>query len=267
MIVSGGSGASGGQLVRTALAQFSQTDIPVVVIPKVQSVGRINCLVEEARTNQGTILHTLVNPDLRRTLIERARLRNVVAIDLIGGVLNRLGTVLQEEPLGVPGLYRQLREDHFKRVEAIEFALAHDDGKRPEDLHSAEIVLTGPSRVGKTPLSMYLSVLGWKVANTPLMVGLSPPEELFQIDPHCVVGLTIDPDHLIAHRRRRQHRLGTSRTSAYFDRAGIEEDLAAARLVFRRGGFPAVDMTDKSIEDGADEAISLLKRRASKESR
>jgi regulator of PEP synthase PpsR (kinase-PPPase family) len=265
VIVSGSSGASGEQLVRTALAQFSEADISVVVVPRVRSVEKIHQLVEDARTNDATILHTLVNADLRRTLIEQARLRNVVAIDLIGRVLTRMENLLHQEPLGVPGLYRQLRVDYFKRVDAIEFAIAHDDGKRPEDLHSAEIVLTGPSRVGKTPLSMYLSVLGWKVANTPLMKDVSPPRELFQINPHCVIGLTIDPDHLLAHRRRRQHRLGAVGKSLYMDPQGIEEDLAAARLVFRRGRFAVVDMTDKSIEDGAEEAISLIKRRAGEE--
>jgi len=261
MIVSGGYGSSGEQLARTALAQFSQAEIPVVIVPHVRSGEEIRKVVEEARTNNGTILHTLVDADLRRILIENARVSNVVAIDLIGRVLGRLAGVLNQEPLGMPGLYRQLREDYFNRVEAIEFTVAHDDGKRPEDLHLAEIVLTGPSRVGKTPLSMYLSVLGWKVANTPLTRQLSPPEELFEIDRRCVFGMVIDPTQLLSHRRRRQNRMGVVGGSSYVDPLGITEDLEAARLVFRRGKFTILDMTDKSVEEGADEVISLIKRR------
>ncbi len=261
LIVSGGYGASAEQLARTALVQFSEADIPIVIVPHVRRVDQIRTVVEQARTCHGTILHTLVDADLRRALAETARVRNVVAIDLIGRLLSRLASVLEQEPLGMPGLYRQLREDYFNRVEAIEFAVAHDDGKKPEDLHLAEIVLTGPSRVGKTPLSMYLSVLGWKVANTPLACNLSPPEQLFEINPRCVFGLIIDPAQLLTHRRRRQQRLGVARRSFYVDPEGIVEDLEAAKLVFRRGGFTVVDMTDKSIEDSADEVISLIKRR------
>jgi regulator of PEP synthase PpsR (kinase-PPPase family) len=261
MIVSGGYGASGEQLARTALAQFSQPDIPVLVIPHVRSKEEIRNAVQEARTNNGTILHTLVDADLRRTLIETARVSNVVAIDLIGRVLARLAGVLDQEPLGMPGLYRQLREDYFNRVEAIEFAMSHDDGKRPEDLHLAEIVLTGPSRVGKTPLSMYLSILGWKVANVPLTRGLSPPEELFEVDRRGVFGMVIDPVQLLSHRKRRQHRMGVASKSSYVDPMGIEEDLEAARLVFRKGRFTVLDMTDKSVEESADEVIGLVKRR------
>ena len=261
LVVSGGYGASGEQLARTALAQFSEAGIPVVIVPHVRSRDQITKVVEEARTSNGTILHTLVDADMRRALIETARVSNVVAIDLIGRVLSRLAGVLDQEPLGMPGLYRQLREDYFNRVEAIEFAVAHDDGKRPEDLHLAEIVLTGPSRVGKTPLSMYLSVLGWKVANTPLTRELSPPEELFNIDRRCVFGMVIDQGQLLTHRRRRQQRLGVIGNSRYVDPVGIAEDVEAARLVFRLGKFSVIDMTDKSIEDSADEVIGLIKRR------
>jgi regulator of PEP synthase PpsR (kinase-PPPase family) len=261
LIVSGGHGASGEQLARTALAQFKDADIPVIIVPHVRTRNQINRVVEEARENRGTILHTLVDADLRRTLTEEARVRNVVAIDLIGRVLARLASVLDQEPLGMPGLYRQIREDYFNRVEAIEFTVAHDDGKRPEDLHLAEIVLTGPSRVGKTPLSMYLSVLGWKVANVPLAETVSPPEALFQVDRRCVFGMTIDPAQLLVHRRRRQQRLGVGGKSPYANLEGIEGDLEAAKMIYRRGNFSVVDMTDKSIEDSADEVIGLIKRR------
>jgi len=260
-IVSGGYGESGNQVAQTALAQFSGADLPIIVVPHVKEESQLREAVERAAAAHGTILHTLVNTSHRVSLIRMARERHVFTIDLIGALLSRLTHILGQEPLGQPGLYRQLREDYFNRVEAIEFTVAHDDGKRPEDLHLAEIVLTGPSRVGKTPLSMYLSVLGWKVANTPLTRQLSPPEELFEIDRRCVFGMVIDPTQLLSHRRRRQNRMGVVGGSSYVDPLGITEDLEAARLVFRRGKFTILDMTDKSVEEGADEVISLIKRR------
>ena len=261
LIVSGGYGESGNQVAQTALAQFSGVDLPIIVIPHVKEESQLKEAVEQATATHGTILHTLVNTSHRVALIRMARERNVFTIDLIGSLLSRLTNVLGREPVGQPGLYRQLREDYFNRVEAIEFTVAHDDGKRIDELSAAEIVLVGPSRVGKTPLSMYLSISGWKVSNIPLTSELAPPPELFTIDRRRVVGLTIDPTQLQSHRKRRQRRLATGGRSAYTDLEGIDQELALARLVFRRGGFPQVDVTERTIEDTADEVIGLIKTR------
>ena len=260
-VVSGGYGESGNQVAQTALAQFSGADLPIIVIPHVKEESQLKEAVERAAAAHGTILHTLVNTSHRVALIQMARERNVVTIDLIGTLLWRLTNILGREPVGQPGLYRQLREDYFNRVEAIEFTVAHDDGKRIDELSAAEIVLVGPSRVGKTPLSMYLSISGWKVSNIPLTSELEPPPELFTVDRRRVVGLTIDPTQLQAHRKRRQRRLATGGRSVYTDLRSIDHELDLARLVFRRGGFPQVDVTERTIEDTADEVIGLVKTR------
>lgn len=261
-VVSGGYGSSGEQLARTALAQFAGVQVPVRVVPHVRSVGEIRRVVEEAASRQGTILHTLVDLELRRAMIRIAREKNAVAIDLMGRLLSRLSNVLEREPIGQPGLYRRLREDHFQRVEAIEFSMEHDDGQKLQELELAEIVLVGPSRVGKTPLNMYLAVQGWKVANLPLILEIPPPPQLFQIDRRRVVGLLVEAEQLLAHRRQRHRRLGTAPSSDYIRPRRIQEEVEYARLIFRRGGFPVVDMTDKPIEESAEEVILLVTRSA-----
>lgn len=260
-IVSGGYGESGNQVAQTALAQFSGASLPIIVIPHIKNEAQLKEAVDRAASTRGTILHTLVNTSHRVALIRLARERNVFTIDLIGTLLSRLTHILGREPVGQPGLYRQLKEDYFNRVEAIEFTVAHDDGKRIGELPGAEIVLVGPSRVGKTPLSMYLSISGWKVSNVPLTADLTPPPELFTVDRNRVVGLTIDPTQLQSHRKRRQRRLSSARRSDYTDLPSIERELELARLVFRKGGFPEVNVTDRTIEDTADEVISLVKTR------
>ena len=259
-IISGGMGASGEQLVRTALAQF-ESDVSVEIVSHVRRIEQIEDVVTRAAAAGGTIVHTLVNADLRRALTRLARDRNVVAIDLMGRLLSRLANVLKREPIGQPGLYRQMREDYFERIEAIEFTVAHDDGRETRQLHMAEIVLVGVSRVGKTPLSMYLSVLGWKVASVPLFKDISPPEELFKIDARRVVGLTIDPKQLVVHRRLRSRRIGVGPGTSYTHAAELTEELKAVRRLCRQNGFPLVDVTDKPIEESADEVISLVSRR------
>ncbi len=260
-IVSGGVGASGEQLVRTALAQFQGVEVPVIIVSHVRQVAQIEAVVDRAAEAGGTIVHTLVDVDMRRALIRLARDRNVVAIDLMGQLLGRLANLLGQEPIGQPGQYRQLRQAYFDRVEAIEYTVAHDDGRNPHEWPLAEIVLVGISRVGKTPLSMYLSVQGWKVANLPLLKDIPSPPELFRLDRRRVVGLTIEPGQLLPHRQQRQRHLGLPGGAAYTDPAQIYEEVKAARQFYRRSGFAVVNVTDKPIEESAAEVIALVTRR------
>jgi len=260
-VVSGGRGASGEQLLQTALAQFNNCEVPIEIIGEVTTEEQVQTAVERAERVGGSIVHTLVDADLRQKMIVLARERNVTAIDLIGAVMLHLTNLLSQEPIGRPGLYRQIRETYFKRIEAIEFTVDHDDGRKPHDLHRAEIVVVGVSRVGKTPLSIYLGTRGWKVANVPLVIELDPPEQLFQIDPRRVVGLTIDPQHLQSFRDQRQQKLGLRSPSSYTDLAALYDEVKYAERVCQRGGFPLVDITERSIEENADEVIAHVTRR------
>jgi regulator of PEP synthase PpsR (kinase-PPPase family) len=248
------------QLVRTALAQFPAADVPVIVVPNVRQLEQLETIVARAAAAAGTIVHTLVDADVRQTLVGLAQAQQVPAIDLMGPLLVHLATVLGQPPLCLAGRYRSLHADYFQRIEAIEFTVAHDDGRNPDEWSLAEIVLVGVSRVGKTPLSMYLAVLGWKVANVPLLRELPPPSELFEIDPRRAIGLTIAPDRLLAHRQRRQHRLGLIHTP-YANPAALDEELESALHLFRQRGFPLVDVTDKPLEAIADEVIAIITRR------
>lgn len=259
-VVSGATGVSGELVVRTVLAQFHQS-VPVILAPHVHTRADLESVVEQAASSGGTIVHTLVDCGLRGLLSDLAQARSVPAIDLMGPLLEHLATVLEEQPAGRPGLYRQQREDYFERVAAIEFSVAHDDGQRIDGLPQAEIVLVGVSRTGKTPLSMYLAVLGWKVANVPLLPGVPPPPILLQVDPQRVVGLTVEPGQLIAYRRWRQARLGIGGPSPYTDPAAIYEEVEEARRFCRRHGFAIVDVTDKPVESSADEVIVAVTSR------
>lgn len=260
-VVSGGMGTSGEHLVRTALAQFESNDVRVIIVSNVEHVDRLDAIAAKAGATGGIIVHTLVDAHLRDAMIERAREHNTVAIDLMGPLLLHLTRVLGQKPLGQPGLYRQLREDYFTRIEAIEFTVEHDDGCRPHELGLAQIVLAGVSRSGKTPLSMYLSTRGWKVANVPLIPEVTPPEELFQIDARRVVGLDIEPEHLLAYRQHRQRGLGVIGRSAYIDAKALLDEVDYARTLCRRHGFTMVNVTDKPIEESANEVIAHLQRR------
>jgi regulator of PEP synthase PpsR (kinase-PPPase family) len=260
-LVSGGVGTSGEQLIHTVLVQFPESQIAVITTGHVRQVEQIEDVVAQAASSGGLIVHTLVESHLRSTLAHLAQERGLATVDLMGPLLSRLSNVLGQEPIGQPGLYRQLHQDYFERVAAIEFTMAHDDGQNPQDWPLAEIVLTGVSRAGKTPLSMYLSVLGWKVANVPLVMGLPPPPELFELDRRRVIGLNIEPGQLLAHRQQRQRGLGAPGPTAYTDPTSIYEEVEAARRVFKKGGFYTINITDKPIETSAGDIITLITRR------
>jgi hypothetical protein len=261
-IISGGVGASGEQLVHTVLAQFPQERVQVITVPNVRFEGQIEEAVTRAEAMGATLVHTLVDEILRAHLVSLAAARGVAAIDLMGPLLEQLTQALGRSPVGEPGLYRQLNKAYFDRVAAIEFTMAHDDGKNPGTWSQAEIVLVGVSRVGKTPLSLYLSVLGWKVANVPVVPGLNLSAELFQLDRKQVVGLTIEVAQLLAFRQQRQQRLGVTGPSDYTDPEKIYEELEYAKEVCQRGGFTIINVTDRPIETSADEVIRLVTSRS-----
>jgi hypothetical protein len=146
-------------------------------------------------------------------------------------------------------------------VAAIEYSMAHDDGKDPEGWEQADLLLMGVSRVGKTPLSLYLSVLGWKAANYPLVLGIDPPQALQGIDHGRVIGLTIEPGQLVAFRLERQRRMGTGGAGSYSDPQSVLEEVEFAKKFYRWQGFTVIDVTDKPIESTADEVIRLISGR------
>lgn len=262
-VVSGGVGASAEQVVQTVLAQFQEVRQDVVMVPYVRTMEDIEPVLQAARLEKGTVVHTLVDPHLRKGLIARASQLGVVAIDLMGALLERISALSGVEPAGHPGLYRQLNQAYFKRIAAIEYTMAHDDGKDPGGWGQAELLILGVSRCGKTPLSLYLSVLGWQVANYPLVPGIDPPGELFNLDVKRVVGLDIDTWQLLQHRQRRQSQLGAPGPTAYTDPGAVEIEVEEARRFYRKHGFFVVKVTDKPVESTADEVIRLMRQHSS----
>ncbi len=190
-VVSGGRGMVGNNVVQALLIQYPENKIPVVIIPNVTEEDEIFDVVTKVKTEGGIIVHTMVNTNLRDKLIKYCTEFGVREVDLFDKLAKYLDEVTDMKPLMYPGLYRELNHQHFDRIESIEYTLSHDDGMSPERLVNAEIIITSVSRAGKTPLSTYLAMYGWKVANIPLVNVIQPPDELFKADPQRVFGLQI----------------------------------------------------------------------------
>ena len=259
-IISGGAGALGKHVARIALSQFAGLNPQIIVIPQICNRDQLIEAIAQVSDRHGIIIHTMVDPAIRQALIQLAQEYQLTAIDTIGDPLAELARVLGQVPLGQPGLYHGETESYLERIKAIEYTVDHDDGRSPNELALADVVLTGISRVGKTPLSIYLSVLGWRVANVPLVLDIQPPKELFEIDRRRVIGLTIDVEVLMQHRRWRQEAFGWRAGQTYSNTEALYTEVEYGQRIFRKGGFSVINVTNKPIEETADQVIAMISR-------
>jgi len=261
-VVSDGTGATAERALNAALTQFAGADVKVERRSVVRTEEQVRRAVQEAAQAGGFVVHTLVSDRLREVMLRAGRLHNVETIDLMGPLLARLSQQLAVSPAEKPGLFRQLNEEYFRRIETVEFALHHDDGRRAEELPQAEIVLVGVSRTFKTPLSIYLAFRGWLVANVPIVLKMRPPPVLFDVPSHRVFGLTIEPTRLADLRLVRQEHLGGA-TGDYADPDTVRREVEYALSIFHRHpGWCVVDVTDKPIEEIVSEILTFVAQRS-----
>jgi len=260
-IVSGGKGLAGNNMVQSLLIQYPNNNVPVIIVPQVHEKQQLIDLVEKIRLEGGLITHTLVDRELRDFLKQICLENRIRNIDYMGELADYLDEKLHIPSLQSPGLYREINQQYYDRIEAIEFTLNHDDGLRPNKLHKAEIILTGVSRSGKTPLSVYLAMYGWKVANIPLVNGINPPRELFEVDPNRVFGLSISSGQLISHRMKRLKSLENTSNTNYVDERLVMQELRNASFIFEKGGFTVINVSNKPVETSANEILNIMANR------
>jgi len=259
-VVSDGSGATAERVVNAALTQFEGASVATERRSRVRSEEQIRQVVRQAARAEGCIVHTLVLDELREEMLRAGRLHNVETIDLMGPLLARLSQQLSITPAEKPGLFRQLNREYFRRIETMEFAFHHDDGRRAHELDKAEIVLVGVSRTFKTPLSIYLAFKGWFVANVPIIWEKKLPPTLLEQPPQRIFGLSIDPARLVGLRQTREERWGEA-LGDYADPDFVRRESVYAQQIFEsHPGWRVVDVTDKPIEEIAAEIVALTEK-------
>ena len=257
VVASDATGHTAEVVVRAALVQFRGAEVQIRLRPEVRTAGDVRATVREASRVGGLIVHTLVSQDMRSLMLTEARAQRVPTIDLLGPLLLRLEDLLALQPLAKPGLFRDADAEYRRRFDVMDFTVRHDDGQAPEGLLQADMVLVGVSRTSKTPLSMFLAWRGFRVANVPIVHNLPLPGELSRVAPRKVVGLTIKPERLLELRRSRLQQMETPPKFPYADVRQIWAELEYARKLCAGGGWPMVDVTDKSIEEVAAEILVL----------
>ena len=249
-------------IAKAALAQFEDADVTRHFWPMVRSRQHLDRIVPDLASNPGLVLYTLVNADTRARLEEQCRQLGLPAVPALDAVTEALESQLGQEAHGKPGRQHAMDEAYFKRVDAIQFTIAHDDGVGWENWEEADIVLAGVSRTSKTPTSIYLANRGYKTANIPIVVESPPPDALYRLRKPLVIGLTTAPDRLVQIRRNRLLSLHEDTETAYVDDERVREEVKYARRMFADNGWPVIDVSRRSIEETAAAAIRLLSHRS-----
>jgi regulator of PEP synthase PpsR (kinase-PPPase family) len=261
-IVSDSTGETAQRLVLAVEAQFPDQVFEEVRHPRVESIDDLALAVNRAKGRPAVLVYTIVKPEWREAMRTLCRRAKVHYCDLLGPTIESIARVSGVTAKMTPGARPPLNSAYFKRMAAIEFAVKYDDGLGAAGLMEADVVLVGVSRTSKTPLSIYLGYLGYKAANVPVVKGIDPPTELFEIDPKRVVGLTIRPDRLAEIRRARVEQMGI-RGASYSEVLEIYEELDHAAAIHRRLGCPVIDVSELSIEETAMRVIRAVERRNS----
>lgn len=266
-VVSDSIGATAQTIARAAAACFDCYDPAIEILPRVTSCENMIEELDEHvafHRKRGTrpfvLFYTLVNPCMRARIETYVQEHDdlIIGVDLMSDALDALAQATGREPAPEPGRLHSVNEHYFHRIEAMEFTISHDDGRNPQDLTEADIVLIGVSRSSKTPLSMYLSQLGYKVANVPLDPQTTPPKELYDVDSQRLFGLIISPEILADIRKRR---LGNASNVAasYADLECVYQDLEKARAFMRKLGCIVIRTDNRAIEETAQEILRYYK--------
>ncbi len=262
-IISDGTGETAAIMTRAAVVHYSKFDFHIVRNKNIRTETQVDNVVNEAFKRGALIVHTVVTPTLRQYLEEKAAEKNVLQVDLLGPLLHTLDQFLNVENNDrEAGKLRSVDDMYFRRVEAIEFSVKHDDGKISNDLDKADIILVGISRTSKTPLSLFLGYKGWKVANIPLVKGTPLPDQLFEVDQKKVVGLTIDPSSLQKIRKNRLEKFGQDPGGEYARLDNIYDEIEYAKSIFQKyKRWPVLNVTDRALEETASEITRIVCQR------
>lgn len=259
-IVSDSIGETGELVARAAASQFNHGGIEIRRLSYVTDSNEIPELLEELKQFKCIIAYTLVVPELRERLVREARSLGIPTVDLLTPMMDAVANMVHNTPKLEPGLVRRMDDEYFHKVEAIEFAVKYDDGKDPRGITRADLVVIGISRTSKTPLCTYLAHMRLKAANVPLVPEVSPPEELKNLPPHRLVGLTIKPQQLYEIRRERLQSLGLTSNADYASMERILKELEFAEGFMKKISCPIIDVTNRAVEETASRILEIYYR-------
>ena len=262
-IISDSLGDTATDVVLAAAGQFDKDAVRISTLAKVENVDQVKGYFDEVSDPDSptAVFHTIVDAGLRSEIRHELDLRGIPSIDLMGPAITVLSTLTGQQPKNIPGAIHTTDDRYFRRVEAMEYFVEHDDGRNPQDYKDADVVLVGVSRTSKTPLSMYLAFLGFKVANVPLALGVKPPSELDEVDPGRIFGLVSKTDKLMEIRNKRlSDDAAFAIAGSYANPVEIDIEQTEARTFMKNLGCLVIHTDDKAVEESAAEIIDHIEK-------
>ena len=241
-------------------AQFLNFECKTIHYSFTRTENQIDKIISKCKEEENVIvLYTIIDKNLSKNLALKCKENNIPSFEILGNIISDFSKLLKKEPIRKPGGQHALDEEYYKRIEAVQFTMSHDDGKIISDLEKSDVVLVGISRTSKTPTSIYLANRGYKVANIPLILNKNVPSELIESAKKiCVIGLVCDATRLLDVRRNRIHSLHEDRPGDYTDEKKILKELEDSKKLFKKNNWPTIDVTRKSVEETAASIIKIL---------
>ncbi len=260
-LVSDSTGETLESVAKAGLARFEGVEAVKHFWPMVRSEGHLDRVFEEIGKRPGLVIYTLVSGPVRARLEDRCIAMGLPMVSALDPTIDALSDLLGQSATTRPGRQHVMDAAYFRRVDAINYTMVHDDGQQSDDWEGADIVLAGVSRSSKTPTSIYLANRGYKTANMPVVPQSPPPASLFNLQNPLVVGLTTSPERLVQIRRNRLLTMGQTADTDYVELDRVAAEVAYARRLFADHDIPVIDVTRRSIEETAAAIINLVQAR------
>lgn len=257
-LISDSTGETLTTIAKAAAVQYAQIRPIDHVHPLIRTRKQLARVLTEIEQAPGIVLYTVVNQELVEEIESRCRALKVPALHVLKPIMGVFEAYLGAPQTPIVAGQHVVDADYFRRIDALNFSMAHDDGKLPADLNQADIIILGISRTSKTPTSIYLAQRGYKTANVPLVPGIPPPEALMTNHTAFVVGLVASVERILEIRRNRISMLSKHDVEGYTDRQQIAAELAASRALFTKNNWEMIDVTRRSVEETAAQIIKLL---------
>lgn len=258
-LISDSTGETVAAVAKATLVQFAHIDVKETSHPFITHADQLTALMARLAENPGVVFFTIVEKDLRQSLIFALQEQSIPYVDVLGPGMQVLSGTLNLAATGRPGLQHTLDANYFSRIDAMQYTLAHDDGQSMRNLAQADIILVGVSRTSKTPTSMYLANRGYRVANVPLVPNIPPPD-LNSLERPVIVALTVDPERLADIRRHRLREFSTGAQNEYIDYEAVHDEVKQIERYIRNQGWPILDVTRRSIEETAAAVLDIARK-------
>ncbi len=263
-LVSDSTGETLAALMRASCAQFDNI-IPIEhTYFLVRSARQMERVLAEIEAAPGVVMYTISNLEQRGRLESRCKELGVPAVAVLDPVLDMMSRYLGLELNHRIGAARVLNADYFRRIDALNFAMGHDDGQQVVELRDADVILVGVSRTSKTPTSVYLANRGVKAANVPIVPNVPLPHELFEPNAPLIVGLTVSADRLVSIRRNRLATMNETRSTSYVEEQSVRQEVLYAQKLYEKHGWPVIDVSRRSVEETAAAVLNMLAERREK---